>query len=70
MSAQLEPMSRIASRGTAALVRELGVVDAIRFLNHFRTGEGDYTKERRTMFEGASVDDLAREFKEVPKSHI
>jgi hypothetical protein len=44
-------------------VRELGVVDAIRFLGQFRAGSGDYTAQRQTLFDGISVQELASQIK-------
>jgi hypothetical protein len=32
--------------GSAILVREMGVVAALPFLNQFRAGDGNYTSER------------------------
>lgn len=36
----------IVRQGYQALVNALGVVDAIRFIQHFSPGQGDYTQER------------------------
>lgn len=58
MSARIQPISAINHRATAALVREIGVVDTIRFLNQFRAGSGDYTAEREDLFRGMSVEDV------------
>lgn len=41
-------------RAVGALAREMGVVDALRFLSQIHAGFGDYTKDR-----GAWLDDLA-----------
>jgi len=45
--------------GIDALVRELGAVGAINFLQLYDRGSGDYTKERHAYFDGMSVDDIA-----------
>jgi hypothetical protein len=58
VSARIQPISAINHRATAALVREIGVVDTIRFLNQFRAGSGDYTAEREDLFRGMSVEDV------------
>ena len=63
MSAHLDPTARVNQRATDALVRELGVVDAIRFLGHFRAGSGDYTAQRQTLFGAISVQELATQIK-------
>lgn len=55
MSVHIEPISELTNRARNALVQELGVIDAIRFLSQFRVGSGDYTAERERLFKGESV---------------
>lgn len=40
-------LNEIRAKGCAALVRELGPVGYVRFIQQFYVGQGDYTKERR-----------------------
>jgi hypothetical protein len=63
MSTHLQPLSEISQKATNALVQELGVVDTIRFLNQFRAGNGNYTRERAELFSGMSVQDIIGEIK-------
>ena len=63
MSAHLNPIAQVTQRATDALVRELGVVDAIRFLGQFRAGSGDYTAQRQALLEEASVQELAAQIR-------
>lgn len=63
MSAHIEPIFEVNQRGRQALIQELGVIDALRFLNQFRAGSGDYTAERAQLFKGESVDSLIAEIK-------
>ena len=63
MSAHLDPIAQVTQRATDALVRELGVVDAIRFLGQFRAGSGDYTAQRQALLENISVQELAAQIK-------
>ena len=63
MTAHLEPIARVTQRATDALVKELGVVDTIRFLGQFRAGSGDYTAQRDKLFQGLSVADIANEIR-------
>lgn len=49
MSTHLEPIAQVTQRATDALVRELGIVDAMRFLGQFRAGSGDYTAQRQGL---------------------
>jgi hypothetical protein len=50
--------------GFDALVKELGVTGAVRFLWQYDTGIGDYVKERRRMLPKGSVREIARKIKE------
>ena len=63
MNAHLDPIAQVTQRATDALVRELGVVDAIRFIGQFRAGSGDYTAQRQALNEELSVRDLAAQIK-------
>jgi hypothetical protein len=67
MSVQLQPIALLTQRATEALIRELGVVDTIRFLNQFRAGSGNYTAEREKLFQGLSVNDIAAQIKSQRK---
>jgi hypothetical protein len=63
MSARIQPISEISHRATSMLIREIGIVDTIRFLNQFRSGSGDYTMEREELFREMSVDDVLDDIK-------
>lgn len=67
MSAQFQPMAQLTKRATNALIEEIGIVDTLRFLSQFRTGAGDYTVERRKLFQGMSVKDIVSDIKEQRK---
>ncbi len=55
MSVHIQPISELTSRARNALIQELGVIDAMRFLSQFRVRSGDYTAEREQLFKGESV---------------
>ncbi len=63
MSVLIQPVAEITRRARNALIQELGVVDALRFLNQFRAGSGDYTNERAQLFKGESVGSLMANIK-------
>ena len=48
----------IIRQGYQALVNSLGVVDAIRFIQHFSPGQGDYTKERHEWLDQTPLEDI------------
>lgn len=70
MSTHIQPLSEINQRATNALIREIGVVDTIRFLNQFRSGYGDYTAERERLFQGMAVKDIISEIKARRKTSV
>ena len=63
MNAHIQPIATLTHRATLALIQEIGVVDTIRFLNQFRTGNGNYTSEREHMFKDMSVKDVIADIK-------
>jgi hypothetical protein len=60
MSEAAESMTdeEILQAGHDALVRELGLVGMIRFLQMLRPGKGDYTAERHAWLDKLSIDDI------------
>jgi hypothetical protein len=63
MSTAIRPLAEVTLRGTEILIREMGVVDAVRFLNQFRPGSGDYTKERGRWLNKVTLGQLVSEIK-------
>lgn len=67
MSTQtLEPYS-VKKRGMEALTRELGAAGMVQFMQQFSPGRGDYSKDRRKLLDGLSVDDVCSEIKTKKK---
>jgi hypothetical protein len=48
----------ISEIAKTALCRELGVSKALRFLQTYSKGQGDYTKERSAIYAGLTLDHL------------
>lgn len=67
MTMQLRPLHEIDRAGRAALVRELGVVGALRFLSQFTTGQGDYTAERASFLGEETLEALFEQVQEVDR---
>ncbi|MCF8209902.1 MAG: hypothetical protein K9K38_10940 [Rhodoferax sp.] len=55
MNAVIQPLSEVNQRAKNILIQELGAVDAMRFLNQFQVGNGDYTAEREHLFKDDAV---------------
>jgi hypothetical protein len=64
MSIRLQPMPKLTKRAEEALIKEIGIVDTLRFLSQFRAGTGDYTAERHRTLEGLSVKEIVQEIKQ------
>lgn len=61
MALPARPLSEITEEAIRLLVREMGAADAARFIGQFTTGSGDYTKERKELFKGLTIEDVVRE---------
>lgn len=55
--------------GWKALVAELGVTNATRFIMELSEGEQDYTKLRKQLFAQRRLDDLYAEIKAIEGSY-
>jgi len=61
---------QIVKQGYKALVDSLGVVDAIRFIQHFSPGQGDYTKERHQWLDKITLEEAIAEMKQRPEDDL
>ncbi|MGB5710197.1 MAG: hypothetical protein WBM44_04715 [Waterburya sp.] len=48
----------------------LGIVDAIRFIQHFSPGEGDYTKERHQWLQQKSLGDVLGDIEQLEQDDL
>jgi hypothetical protein len=55
----------LRQRGYKALVKELGQVDAIRFLQDTGWGFGDYTQERQQTLKNVTRADFWQDIREI-----
>ncbi len=67
MSATATTLNDINIKTIALLSSKLGTADTIRFLNQFTSGFGDYTEERKKVFDKMSLDEMITEIKERRK---
>jgi hypothetical protein len=52
-------VSQLVGEGFAALVEKLGMVDAIRYLQLYDQGAGDYTRERHEWLHSLGLKEVA-----------
>ncbi len=64
MNAQAMSLEQIRIAGMEALVRELGIVGMIRFLQQFETGHGDYSKDRHQWLDNQDLDTIVKRIQE------
>jgi hypothetical protein len=60
----------VVRQGYRALVEALGVVDALRFIQYFNPGQGDYTQERREWLEQVPLTDILTSMKQRQDNEI
>ena len=68
MITDVRPLIEINQQAISLLYKELGVVDAVRFLKQFTQGYGNYTQEREILFAEKSLDDIVGEIEEMRKT--
>ncbi|MCQ3935590.1 MAG: hypothetical protein DPW18_00950 [Chloroflexi bacterium] len=61
MNAEYLTLNEIRTIGFEVLLRELGPVGAIRFIQQYETGRGNYTRDRRKWLPKKSVREIGRQ---------
>ncbi len=67
MIADTRPLIEINQQAIHLLYKELGVVDAVRFLKQFTQGYGNYTQEREVLFGKKPLDEIVNEIEKRRK---
>jgi hypothetical protein len=68
MITDVRPLIEINQQAISLLYKELGVIDAVRFLKQFTQGFGNYTQEREYIFANKSLDDIVSEIEKRRKT--
>jgi len=68
MITEARPLIEVNQQAINLLYKELGVVDAVRFLKQFTQGHGNYTQEREVIFANKSLDDIVSEIEKRRKT--
>jgi len=61
-------LNEIRTIGFEALVRELGPVGTIRFVQQYEAGHGDYTRDRRKWLPKKSVREIGKQIEKERKT--
>mgnify|MGYP006883557741 FL=1 len=67
MISDMRPLIEVNQQAIRLLYKELGVVDAVRFLRQFTQGYGNYTQEREDMFADKSLENITDEIENQRK---
>jgi hypothetical protein len=67
MITEMRPLVEINLQAINLLYKELGVIDAVRFLKQFSQGYGNYTQERENLFANKSLDEIVSEIEKQRK---
>lgn len=68
MITDVRPLVEVNQQAINLLYKELGVVDAVRFLKQFTQGYGNYTQEREVVFANKSLEDIVSEIEKRRKT--
>ena len=63
MNLQIQTTQQLNQRATQILIKEMGIVDTLRFLSQFQIGTGDYVKEKQTRFANKTAPGIFQEMK-------
>ncbi len=58
-------LNKIRIKGIDILTKELGPVNMAYFIQQYDDGYGDYTKERKEIFDGVSLDEIIDDIKNM-----
>ncbi len=67
MITQTQPLNEINIKAFRILSKEIGLENTVRFVNQFTIGYGNYTEERRAIFNKMSVSEIASKVKKEKK---
>jgi len=68
MITDTRPLIEVNQQAISLLYKELGVVDAVRFLKQFTQGYGNYTQEREVLFADKTLEDIVSEIEKRRKT--
>lgn len=68
MTVEVKPLVEINRRAIFLLLRELGIVDVVRFIKQFTPGLGNYTQEREVLFAGKTLEQILDEIERMRPS--
>ena len=63
MNLHIQTAQQLNQRATQILIKEMGIVDTLRFLSQFQIDTGDYVQEKQTRFANKTAAEIFQEMK-------
>jgi hypothetical protein len=67
MITEQRPLAEITHLAFQVLYKEIGITNTVRFINQYTTGYGNYTEERKALYNDMTLDDIVTEIKQKKK---
>ena len=64
MIATTKPLSEITQEAIDILIREIGIVNTVRFLNQFTGGFGNYSEDREVLYGEFTMEQILNSIRE------
>jgi len=61
-------LAETKAKGCNALIKELGHAGATKFILLYEPGEGDYTRERRELFKGITIEEIMKDIEKLKQT--
>lgn len=68
MTPTIHPPEELRRQGFAALVAALGWVNAVRFIQQYESGQGDYSRDRDQFLPNWDVETIVQKMKDAGKA--
>ncbi len=66
MNNPAKPLNELTEQAIHLLTQAMGPADTMRFLGQFSNGAGNYTEERRAVFDHLQLDDILADLNNTP----
>lgn len=70
MNAPHRSLHDVTHQAISILNRELGVADTLRFLSQFNTGQGNYIKDRESLFANLTLEEVIIDIKKMRDTQL
>ena len=65
MIREIKSLNEITTAAIDILCKELGIANTVRFINQFSSGYGNYTEDRKQMFNDMTLNEIVSDIKKT-----